>query len=102
MSSTCVEEAVSNTIKYGYEDQQVHTIYVRAEFENRKLFLEIEDDGIEFNPLEVPPPDFSLPVEKRPMGRLGIYLLRSVMDQVDYKRTGTRNILQMTKLRAAI
>jgi serine/threonine-protein kinase RsbW len=93
-----LEEAVSNTIKYGYEDQQVHTIHVRAGLERKDLSLEIEDDAKAFNPLEASSPDFSLPVEEKPIGRLGIYLLRSVMDQVDYKRTGAKNILRMTKV----
>jgi serine/threonine-protein kinase RsbW len=92
-----LEEAISNTIKYGYENHQEHTIQVRAGFENRELFLEIEDDAKEFNPLEAPPPDLTLPVEKRPIGRLGIYLMRSLMDYVNYKRSGGKNILRMTK-----
>ena len=92
-----LEEAISNTIKYGYEDQQGHTIHVRAGMEQKGLFLEIEDDAKAFNPLEAPGPDFSLPVEEKPIGRLGIYLLRSVMNQVEYKRTASKNILRMTK-----
>jgi anti-sigma regulatory factor (Ser/Thr protein kinase) len=93
-----LEEAISNTIKYGYEDQLVHTIHIRAGFKNAEIFLEIEDDANEFNPLEASIPDLSLPVEKKPIGRLGIYLMRSVMDGVDYKRVGTKNILKMTKV----
>lgn len=93
-----LEEAVSNTIKYGYEDQQGHIIHVRAGLERKDLFLEIEDDAKAFNPLEAPGPDLSLPVEEKPIGRLGIYLMRTVMDQVDYKRTATKNILRMTKI----
>jgi serine/threonine-protein kinase RsbW len=92
-----LEEAISNTIKYGYDDQQPRTIYVRVEFENRELLLEIEDDANEFNPLEAPAPDLSLPVEQKPIGRLGIYLMRSIMDQVDYRRVGTKNMLRMIK-----
>jgi serine/threonine-protein kinase RsbW len=96
-----LEEAVSNTIKYGYEDQQVQTIYVRAGFEDNRILLEIEDDANAFNPLEAATPDLSLPIEKRPIGRLGIYLMRTVMDEIDYKREGTKNILRMTKLRTS-
>jgi len=92
-----LEEAISNTIKYGYDDQLTHTIYVRVGLENQELLLEIEDDANEFNPLEAPVPDLSLPVEKKPIGRLGIFLMRSIMDQVDYRRVGARNILRMTK-----
>ena len=92
-----LEEAISNTIKYGYTDHDVHTIYVRATFENSKLSLEIEDDANPFNPLEAPEPNLSLPVEQKPIGRLGIYLMRSVMDQIQYERNGTKNILRMIK-----
>jgi anti-sigma regulatory factor (Ser/Thr protein kinase) len=74
-----LEEAISNTIKYGYSDQLTHTIYVRVGIENQELLLEIEDDANEFNPLEAPAPDLNLPVEKKPIGRLGIYLMRSII-----------------------
>lgn len=92
-----LEEAISNTIKYGYDDHQSHTISVRAALENRELVLEIEDDANQFNPLEAPAPDLSLPVEQKPIGRLGIYLMRSIMDQVDYRRVGSKNMLRLMK-----
>jgi anti-sigma regulatory factor (Ser/Thr protein kinase) len=92
-----LEEAVSNTIKYGYEDDQVHMIHVRAGMEDQRFLLEIEDDGKAFNPLEKPDPDLSLPVDKKPIGGLGIYLMRSLMDHVDYRRNGGRNLLRLTK-----
>jgi anti-sigma regulatory factor (Ser/Thr protein kinase) len=97
-----LEEAVSNTIKYGYEDEQVHMIRVRAGMENQEFFIEIEDDGKAFNPLGTPDPNLSLPVEEKPIGGLGIYLLRAVMDQVEYRRDGKRNILRMTKFNGKI
>jgi anti-sigma regulatory factor (Ser/Thr protein kinase) len=92
-----LEEAVSNTIKYGYEDDQVHMIQVRARMEDQRFLLEIEDDGKAFNPLEKPDPDLSLPVDKKPIGGLGIYLVRSLMDHVEYRRNGGRNLLRLTK-----
>jgi anti-sigma regulatory factor (Ser/Thr protein kinase) len=93
-----LEEAISNTIKYGYDDQDSHNIYVRIGIANQELLIEIEDDARAFNPLEVPTPDLSLPVEKKPIGSLGIYLIRSVMDRVDYHRSGTNNILRLIKV----
>ena len=92
-----LDEMISNTIKYGYEDQGIHKIQVRVGVQNQKLLLEIEDDARAFNPLEAPAPNLSLPAEERPIGGLGIYLMRAVMDQIDYKRTGTKNILRMTR-----
>ncbi len=93
-----LEEAVSNTIKYGYDDQDVHTIHVRVEVNNQELLLEIEDDARFFNPLEAPAPDLALPVEKKPIGSLGIYLMRTLMDRIDYERSGTKNILRLIKV----
>ena len=51
----------------------------------------VTDDGKPFNPLESPEPDTSLPVEERPIGGLGIYLLRKMFDQMDYARTDGKN-----------
>lgn len=92
-----IDEAVSNTIKYGYSDGAAHQIHIRIGVHERKLILEIEDDARAFDPLKAPDPDFSLSAEERTSGGLGIYLLRKVMDSVEYTRTGNRNILQMTK-----
>lgn len=93
-----LEEAISNTIKYGYDDQSVHSISIRAGLEsNNELLLEIEDDARAFNPIEAPAPDVSLPVEEKQIGGLGIYLLRAVMDRVQYERHGDKNILRMWK-----
>ena len=92
-----LEEAISNTIKYGYDDHDLHNIYVRIGISKQELLIEIEDDARAFNPLEAPTPDFSLPVEQKPIGSLGIYLMRSVMDRIDYERSGTKNILRLIK-----
>lgn len=93
-----LEEAISNTIKYGYDDQDTHNIYVRIGIANQELLIEIEDDARAFNPLEAPAPDLALPVEKKPIGSLGIYLIRTLMDRVDYERSGNKNILRLTKV----
>ena len=92
-----VEEAVTNIIKYGYQDQEKHSVLVRAWSEDREIVVEIVDDARAFNPLEAAEPDLSIPIEERPIGGLGIYLLRRVMDQLEYKREGSKNILRMVK-----
>jgi len=92
-----VEEAVSNTIRHGYTDPQGHEIRVRAAVDNGELSLEIEDDGRAFNPLEAPLPDLTLPVEDRPIGGLGITLIRTLMDRVEYRRSGGKNLLRLVR-----
>jgi anti-sigma regulatory factor (Ser/Thr protein kinase) len=92
-----LDEAVSNAINHGY-DAGVHgEISVRLRRAPDDVLLEIEDDGRPFDPLQAPPPDLSLPLERRPIGGLGVHLIRNLMDEVSYARVGGRNVLKMVK-----
>lgn len=62
------------------------------------MALEIVDTGRSFNPLEQPDVDTHLPLEQR-AGGFGIYLVRSLMDEVEYTRQGDENVLGMKKKR---
>ena len=64
---------------------------------DNELVVKVEDDGREFNPLELPEPDLEQKLEERPIGGLGIHLVRNLMDELDYKRTHNKNILTMKK-----
>ena len=92
-----LEEHLTNVLKYAYADTALHEIRVRLSCDNRALHVEVEDDGRAFNPLELPPVDTSIPLEERPIGGLGIQLMRQFMDALDYRREAGRNILRMTK-----
>lgn len=59
--------------------------------------MRITDDGVAFDPLAAGPPDTSLPIEAREIGGLGIHLVRNLMDQVAYVRSGNHNCLQFSK-----
>ncbi len=52
-----LEEVVTNIISYAYNDALPHRIMVFLEKEDDRVRMMIEDDGLEFNPLEVPPPE---------------------------------------------
>jgi len=97
LSRLVIEELVSNTIKYGYDDQAVHEIRIDARVEGGTMILEISDDGHPFNPLEAPEPAFHLPVHERPVGGLGLHLVRSMSDSVDYRRSGANNFVTVRK-----
>jgi anti-sigma regulatory factor (Ser/Thr protein kinase) len=58
----------------------------------------VEDDGQPFSLLEAPEPDTTKPLEKRTVGGLGILLVRQLMDGLDYKRQGDRNLLSIKKM----
>jgi anti-sigma regulatory factor (Ser/Thr protein kinase) len=92
-----VDEAVSNAINHGYDAGVRGEIAVRLRRAPDGVSVEVEDDGKPFDPLQAPPPDLSLPLERRPIGGLGIHLIRNLMDEVSYARVGGRNVLKMVK-----
>jgi serine/threonine-protein kinase RsbW len=62
----------------------------------------VVDDGLEFNPLAAPDADTTLPLEKRPIGGLGITLVRRLMDEAEYERREGRNHLRLRRRLVAI
>ena len=92
-----LEEIVINVIKHGYADQEEHDIAVTFWLEPAVLTVRVEDDGVPFNPLDAPPADISSPVEKRRPGGLGVYLVRNLMDELEYQRSGNKNVFVMKK-----
>ena len=95
--SLAIEELVTNCIKYGYQDANGHTIDFLLSVDEGVLSLEVVDDGNPFNPLDAPRPDLSLPPEKRPIGGLGLHLLRELADEMRYERRDGTNRLRLTK-----
>lgn len=96
------EEAISNIINFGYPDQRHERIRVSLDFTRDCLQLEIRDGGIPFNPLEVAPPDFNILPEHRRPGGLGVYLIKTLADQISYTREGAGNILRLKKNISAV
>jgi len=91
------EEIVVNIINYAYPEKAGDMrISYRTE-DNNTLVVEIVDSGIAFNPLSLPEPDVNAPLDKRKIGGLGVYLVKKIMDDVNYERKDGRNILVFTK-----
>ena len=70
---------------------------VRFSNEPRGVVVSVSDDGKPFNPLHVPEPDTKVPLEERPIGGLGILLLRKTMNEVSYHYAHGCNILTFRK-----
>lgn len=92
-----LEEHLTNVLSYAYTDAEAHQLVLRLEVRQGEFVMEIADDGKPFNPLDRPAVDTSIPLEHRPIGGLGIHLLRNVMDEVRYQRTGNQNVLRLKK-----
>jgi anti-sigma regulatory factor (Ser/Thr protein kinase) len=92
-----LDETVVNVMKHGFDDDREHEIRVGIALDRNVLTVQIEDDGRAFNPLEHPPPDLTLPLEERPIGGLGIHIVRMSVDEMVYRRDRGRNVLTMRK-----
>ncbi len=92
----CVEEALSNIIRHGGPDSR-NPIILRARMNANEVEIELEDDGHAFDPISHPAPRFDLPLHERTGGGLGIYLVKRLMDRVEYARRGEHNHLTMAK-----
>lgn len=86
-----IEELVTNCIKYAYPAGEEHVLAIELRLADSTLALTVTDDGRPFNPLEAPSPNLDLPPEERPVGGLGIHLLRQLSDGMDYVRVNDRN-----------
>ena len=96
-----VDELVTNTIGYGYDDDREHRIALVLRLEDAALVIEIADDGRAFDPLQAPEPDPGASLKERAKGGLGIYLVRKTMETVAYRRQDGRNVVTLTKRVAA-
>jgi sigma-B regulation protein RsbU (phosphoserine phosphatase) len=93
-----LDELITNTISYGFDDEGEHQIVVRLWVTDGTLKAELQDDGQSFDPLSAPAPDIEAPVETRAIGGLGIHFVKSMMDHIDYHRVDGKNRLVMSKL----
>lgn len=79
-----VTEIVTNIILHGYKDQS-GDIDIRVSKEQDALVVRIHDQAPPFDPTGLPDPDLDLPIEKRPMGGMGIFLTNALMDEIIYQ-----------------
>ena len=89
-----LEELFTNVVKYGRAGEvTATTIGVALALKGRELKIEFSDDGPPFDPLTVAPPDLERPIADRPIGGLGLHILRSLVDHARYRRKADRNHL---------
>lgn len=89
------EEVVCNAIDHGFQAHRSHEIVVRTQHTDEQLTIEFRDDGLPYNPLDRPPPDLDCDILDRPIGGLGVHLVRELADEVTYVRDATHNVLRV-------
>jgi anti-sigma regulatory factor (Ser/Thr protein kinase) len=91
-----MEEALVNIFHYAYPEGQSGEAEVRSGItEEGHLFVEIMDQGSPFDVQSAPAPDFNSPFSDRPVGGLGIHLIRTLADHMTYLRKADTNILTL-------
>lgn len=92
-----LEEAIANVIMYANPPQERHNIVLKVSATKEQLIFLLTDKGLSFDPTQADDTDLALPIEQRPIGGLGIFLIRSIMNEVSYQRLDDENRLTMKK-----
>jgi anti-sigma regulatory factor (Ser/Thr protein kinase) len=92
-----LEEILMNVISHGGDSSHKPHITLHLSQQKELVSMEISDDGIAYDPLTAPPPDLESDLDDRPIGGLGVHLVRALMDSVSYRFVGGRNRLLVTK-----
>ena len=93
-----IEEAVVNVMEYAYPEGEQGNVDIEVIADDKWLTFIISDNGIPFDPTTQEDADTTLSAEERPIGGLGIYLCKKMMDSIGYRYENGNNILIMKKL----
>ena len=92
-----LEEVLVNIISYAYGDGDAGTIRVSATVDDERVTLEFRDSGVAFNPLGRAEPDLDADLSDRPVGGLGVFLVKELSTSVAYERRGGENVLTVVR-----
>jgi serine/threonine-protein kinase RsbW len=81
-----IEEIFMNIARHAYPEGASGVVNVTYRVSAGELAVEVGDQGIEFDPLAATPPDLTLDLAQRPIGGLGIFLLRTFASSLSYRR----------------
>ena len=96
-----IDEILTNTISYGYDDDEPHRIEIIVRLEADSLVVVIVDDSAPFDLSATPEADIEATLEDREVGGLGLFLVHQMMDKVEYERVDGCNVVTLTKSMAA-
>ncbi len=96
-----LDEVLANVVRHGLAGRgEAARVELELQLEPGdppRCEVRVADDGPEFDPLAAATPDTTLGVDERPIGGLGIELVKRLMDEVHYERTGGRNRLRLVR-----
>jgi len=97
-ATLCIEELVVNILKHGRIEGKKPNIEIALHLEHGRIVIEITDDTNPFDPTTAAVPEhIDTPLEERPIGGLGIHLVKTLTDEMRYRRVGEHNHLRLVK-----
>ncbi len=92
-----LEEIFTNIVSYAFDEPGRHEVEVALERRDGVVYVHVSDAGRPFDPRDVPPPDLTADLELRPIGGLGVHLIRSLTENLAYERQAGINHLSFRK-----
>jgi len=94
-----VDEACTNIIKHAYKYDDKQNVEILIGIDDDKLFVTLTDTGETFDPSKYSKPDLRKQMKAKQRGGVGVYLIRKLMDEVEYLKKKDHNMIRMYKNR---
>lgn len=92
-----VDEAYTNIIKHAYKNDPKKYVDIELGYNSHTLWISLVDTGDAFDPSDYSKPDVRQKIKEKKRGGVGVYLIRKLMDNVEYQTKGSINEIRMTK-----
>lgn len=92
-----VDEAYTNIIKHAYNNDDRKTVDIELGYNSTNFWISLLDTGDAFDPAKYSKPDVPKKIKEKKRGGVGVYLIKKLMDNVEYHTEGSVNEIRMTK-----
>ncbi len=92
-----VDEAYTNIIKHAYKNDEHKSVDIKLGYNSKQFWISLLDTGDAFDPSDYSKPDVRQKIKEKKRGGVGVYLIRKLMDSVEYQTKGSVNEIRMTK-----
>ncbi|WP_244545709.1 ATP-binding protein [Fodinibius roseus] len=94
-----VDEAYTNIIKHAYQNNADETVEIELGYNNTKFWVTLLDTGNTFDVTKYSKPNICQRIKEKKRGGVGVYLIRKLMDDVEYQTEDATNTIRMTKIK---
>lgn len=92
-----VDEAYTNIIKHAYKNDKRKSVDIELGYNSKEFWISLLDTGNAFDPNNYSKPDVRQKIKEKKRGGVGVYLIKKLMDDVEYETQGSVNEIRMTK-----